>query len=107
MNLAELQDKTNEELLQLANDMGAGSDNGTTLRRQDLLMRVFQAYAEQEGQLLATGILSVVNEGYGFLRQNGNQQGAGDVYVSQSQIRRFSLRTGDQVTGQVRPPKDG
>ena len=107
MNLAELQHKTNEELVELANTMGAGGDNGTTLRRQDLLMRVFQAYAEQEGQLLATGILSIVNEGYGFLRQDGNQQGAGDVYVSQSQIRRFSLRTGDQVTGQVRPPKDG
>ena len=55
----------------------------------------------------ASGILSILNEGYGFLRQNGDQRGAGDVYVSQSQIRRFSLRPGDYVVGNVRPPKDG
>ena len=63
--------------------------------------------AEQNGNLKAGGILSIVSDGYGFLRQNGGQPGAGDVYVSQSQIRRFGLRTGDEVFGQVRPPKDG
>ena len=56
---------------------------------------------------MATGILEIMGEGYGFLRQNGLRPAAGDVYVSQSQIRRFALRTGDTVTGQVRPPKDG
>ena len=107
MDLAELQSKTNEELLTLGSEMGV-IDNGAAPRRQDLLMRVLQAYAERDGHILATGILSIVSDqGYGFLRQNGNYPGSGDVYVSQSQIRRFSLRTGDQVTGQVRPPKDG
>ena len=70
-------------------------------------MKLLRAYSERDGNLLAGGILSIVNEGYGFLRQNGGYPGSNDVYVSQSQIRRFALRTGDQVTGQVRPPKDG
>ena len=107
MNLAELQDKTNEELLSLAGEMGLAED-GEMPKRQELLMKVLYAAAESEGHMLATGILAIVtDQGYGFLRKNGNYPGAGDVYVSQSQIRRFGLRTGDQVTGQVRPPKDG
>ena len=106
MELTELQDKTNEELMEMAVSMGA-VENGETPRRQELLMKILPAHAEKEGHIVATGILSIVNDGYGFLRQNGNYQGSGDVYVSQSQIRRFGLRTGDQVTGQVRPPKDG
>ncbi len=106
MTLTELQSKTNEELLEMAREMGI-LENGSMPRRQELLMKLLQAQAEQQGHILATGILSIVSEGYGFLRQNGNHPGPGDVYVSQSQIRRFGLRTGDQVTGQVRPPKDG
>ena len=70
-------------------------------------MTVLKAHAEQNGQIMASGILSIVNDGYGFLKQNGHSDGGGDVYVSQSQIRRFGLRTGDEVAGQVRPPKDG
>ena len=106
MNLAELQDKTNEELMELALEMEVLEDD-IMPRRQDLLMKVLHAYAEQQGQMMANGILSIVTEGYGFLRQDGNTPGAGDVYVSQSQIRRFGLRTGDDVAGQVRPPKEG
>ena len=106
MNLAKLQTKTNEELMAEAIELGA-IENGSVPKRQDLLKRLLRAYAEQDGHALAGGILSVVNDGYGFLRQAGGQPGAGDVYVSQSQIRRFNLRTGDQVIGQVRPPKDG
>ncbi len=106
MDLAELQSKTNEELMEMATELEL-LDNGASPRRQELLMKVLQGYAERDGHLLATGILSIVNDGYGFLRQNGGSPGSGDVYVSQSQIRRFGLRTGDQVTGQVRPPKDG
>ena len=106
MNLTELQDKTNEELIELGEELGV-VENGAAPKRQELLMRVLHASAGKRGNALASGILSIVDGGYGFLRQNGNQQGAGDVYVSQSQIRRFGLRTGDQVTGQVRPPKDG
>ena len=111
MTLAELQDKTNEELLALAVEMGAidtaTAENGSPPKRQELVMKLLRAYSERDGNLLAGGILSIVNEGYGFLRQNGGYPGSNDVYVSQSQIRRFALRTGDQVTGQVRPPKDG
>jgi transcription termination factor Rho len=82
-------------------------DNLNFLRREEILHRVLQAYAERQGGLLATGILEVMNEGYGFLRQNALRPGPADVYVSQSQIRRFGLRTGDEVGGQVRPPKNG
>ena len=107
MNLNELQAMSNEELRKAAEGLGVLNGNGSNPRRQDLLMRVFHAYAEKDGQAMANGVLSIVNDGYGFLRQNGSSPGGGDVYVSQSQIRRFGLRTGDRVTGRVRPPKDG
>ena len=76
------------------------------LRKDDVLQRILQIYSDQQG-LMATGVLEIMAEGYGFLRQNGLRPAAGDVYVSQSQIRRFNLRTGDTVNGHVRPPKDG
>ncbi|MDP2949875.1 MAG: transcription termination factor Rho [Chloroflexota bacterium] len=104
MNLAELEAKTREELMDVAKDLGITGHTG--LRKQDLVFRILQARAEQQGNLLAGGILEITDEGYGFLRGDGLRPGAGDVYVSQSQIRRFGLRTGDYVTGQVRPPKD-
>ena len=106
MNIAELQDKTNEELMELAREMGA-IDNGAAPRRHALMMKVLQGLAERNGQVLASGVLSITSDSYGFLKSNGRHAGSGDVYVSQSQIRRFGLRTGDHVTGQVRPPKDG
>ena len=107
MNITELQSKTDEELLELAQSMEA-LDDGSAPKRDDLLMLVLQADAEQNGHILASGILSITNDqGYGFLRPNGRNHRTGDVYVSQSQIRRFGLRSGDQVAGQVRPPKDG
>ena len=106
MNITELQTKTDEELLGLAEGLEVLED-GLVPKRQDLLMKVLQAYAEQDGHILASGILAITNEGYGFLRPESRNGGTGDVYVSQSQIRRFSLRSGDQVAGQVRPPKDG
>jgi transcription termination factor Rho len=104
MNLAELEAKTREELMDVAKDLGVTGH--TALRKQDLIFRILQARAEQQGNLLAGGILEIVDDGYGFLRGDGLRPGGGDVYVSQSQIRRFGLRTGDYVTGQVRPPKD-
>ena len=106
MDFAELRSLTNEELLTVATELGVAG-NGDVPKRQELLMKVLQGYAERNGHLLAGGILSIANDGYGFLRQDGSHAAAGDVYVSQSQIRRFGLRTGDEVTGQVRPPKDG
>ncbi len=104
MNLAELEAKTREELMDVAKELGITGH--TALRKQDLIFRILQARAEQQGNLLAGGILEIVDDGYGFLRGDGLRPGAGDVYVSQSQIGRFGLRTGDYVTGQVRPPKD-
>ncbi|MCH8311291.1 MAG: Rho termination factor N-terminal domain-containing protein, partial [Chloroflexi bacterium] len=106
MNLTDILTKSTEELVKIASDLGA-IDNGAPQKRQDLVSRVLKAYAEKEGPVQAGGVLSIVNDGYGFLRQNNASAGAGDVYVSQSQIRRFGLRTGDFVTGQIRPPKDG
>ena len=106
--MAELEDKTKEELLALAQQMGL--ENGTSLvdiSRVDLVDKLLSTNAEQQGVLLERGILDIMGDGYGFLRQNGMMRpGQRDVYVSQSQIRRFSLRTGDLVTGQVRPPKE-
>ncbi|MBS22014.1 MAG: transcription termination factor Rho [Chloroflexi bacterium] len=106
MRLAELQEKNDEELLDFAVEEGV-VEEGATPRRMDILRKMFKAYSEKDETVDASGILSILNEGYGFLRQNGDQRGAGDVYVSQSQIRRFSLRPGDYVVGNVRPPKDG
>ncbi len=106
MNLAELHAKTKEELQDLALDLGI-TENGAS-RRQDLMLKIMKSHAEKNGQILASGVLAIVSDGgYGFLRNQSDDPGTGDAYVSQSQIRRFGLRSGDQVAGQVRPPKDG
>jgi len=105
MNLAELDGKNKEELIILAEELGL--KNGlSTLPKGEIVFRMMQSYAEQQGYILASGVLDLINDGYGFLRQPNLKPSPNDVYVSQSQIRRFALRTGDQVMGQVRPPKD-
>ena len=106
MQLAELQAKTDQELFDFALEEGL-VEEGPLPKRMDILRKLFKFYTDREENVDACGILSILNDGYGFLRQNSDQRGAGDVYVSQSQIRRFSLRTGDYVLGNVRPPKDG
>ena len=106
MQLADLQSKSDQELLDIAVEVGA-VDDGSNPRRMDIFRKMFKVYSDQDESIEAIGILSILNEGYGFLRENGDQRGSGDVYVSQSQIRRFSLRNGDYVLGNVRPPKDG
>src|SRR5437763_11434473 len=88
----------------MARDLGVHGI--TTLRKQDLIFKLLQAQTEQQGNIFSGGILDIVDDGYGFLRQERFLPGPNDVYVSQSQIRRFGLRTGDMVSGQVRPPKD-
>ena len=107
LDVSELGAKSKEELLGLANDVGL---NDTTalenLHKEDLLSRLFQVVSARQA-LVSTGILEIMDEGYGFLRQVATHRGSGDVYISQSQIRRFNLRNGDTVTGQVRPPKEG
>ena len=103
--LAELASKSQEELLDLAKEAGLSGYGGW--KKEELVRRILQFVAEQTGQRLASGVLEVIDDGYGFLRQNGLRPSPGDVYVSPSQIRRFALRTGDMVLGQVRPPKEG
>ena len=105
VNIAELETKTREDLLDIAR--GLGIPGISALRKQDLIFRLLQSQAEQQGNLFRAGFLEIVDDGYGFLRQDSFLPGMNDVYVSQSQIRRFVLRTGDLVTGQVRPPKNG
>ncbi len=105
MDITELEHKTKEELVELAKERGISSP--ASLKKQDIIMRLLQAYAEQQGNTFCGGILEIMNDGYGFLRQNALLPSSDDIYVSQSQIRRFGLRTGDMVTGQVRPPKSG
>ena len=105
MNIAELEAKSKEELMDIAKELGVTGYG--VMKKHDLVLRLLQAQTEQQGLIFKGGILEIMEEGYGFLRQETLMPSTNDVYVSQSQIRRFSLRTGDMVTGQVRPPKDG
>jgi transcription termination factor Rho len=104
VNLTELETKTKDELVEVAKELdisGAG-----TLRKQDLVFRIMQAKAEREGNYFAGGILEMAQDGYGFMRTQGLKPSLSDIYVSQTQIRRFALRTGDYVMGAVRQPKE-
>jgi transcription termination factor Rho len=94
------------ELNDLAMSLNVGEHRN--LRRQELIFRILQAQAEQNGQMFAEGVLEIMPDGFGFLRSpmNSYLSGPDDIYVSPSQIKRFYLRTGDTVSGQVRPPKD-
>ncbi len=105
MNITQLENKNKDELIEMAKEMGIS--NYASLKKQDIIMRLLQAYAEQQGNLFCGGILEIMNDGYGFLRQGTLLPSSTDVYVSQSQVRRFGLRTGDMVVGQGRPPKNG
>ncbi|UCG82656.1 MAG: transcription termination factor Rho [Dehalococcoidia bacterium] len=105
MNIAELETRTREELLAHAKEIGI--TGVSTMKKEDLVLRLLQANAEQQGYTFRGGILEIMGDGYGFLRQTNLRPDSSDIYVSQSQIRRFSLRTGDVVSGQVRLPKDG
>jgi transcription termination factor Rho len=104
LTIAELETKTRDDLLELAKGMGV--TGVSALKKQDLIVRVLQKQAEKEGNLFAQGILQTVEDGYGFLRGETLLPTVNDVYVSQSQVRRFALRTGDLVMGQVRAPKE-
>jgi len=105
MEISQLENKNRDELVEIAKEMGISSY--TSLKKQELVMRLLQAHAEQQGNTFCSGILEIMADGYGFLRQDTLLPGSTDIYVSQSQIRRFSLRTGDMVAGQGRPPKAG
>lgn len=106
MDVAELIKQSQSEILSLAVELGLNEADLTRLSKEEMLIAVLSEAARKEGYPLAGGILDIAGDGYGFLRQNGVRTVEGDVYVSQSQIRRFGLRTGDMLMGQVRPPKD-
>ena len=105
MNITELTTKNRDELIELAKEMGISSY--ANLKKQELIMRLLQADTEQQGYIFRSGTLDIMGDGYGFLRQNTLLPSSLDIYVSQSQIRRFGLRTGDVIAGQSRPPKNG
>ncbi len=107
LNLKALKEKKISELAQIARDFSVDGTSG--LRKQDLIFSILQAQAEQSGYIYGEGVLEILSDGFGFLRSPDYNYlpGPDDIYVSPSQIRRFSLRTGDVVSGQIRPPKEG
>ena len=106
MNLQELKKKNPAELISEAEKLGI--ENPSTLRKQEILFAILKKLAEKNEQITATGVLEVLQDGFGFLRaiESNYLPGPDDIYVSPSQIRRFGLRTGDSVEGEIRGPKD-
>ncbi len=103
LELQSLRSKDVEELRQIARELNIDVD---TLKRQELVFRIMERQTENSGFLFRQGVLEVLPDGWGFLRGKNFASSSDDIYVSQSQIKRFGLRTGDTVSGQVRPPKD-
>jgi len=104
INIAELTTQTLDELRDMARRMDISGYS--RLKKHDLIFRLLRANVEQQGHIFGEGVLDIVQDGIGFLRSDHLLPGPNDVYVSQSQIRLFNLRTGDMVIGQVRPPKE-
>ncbi len=107
MNLTELKQKPASELVNIADDMGL--DGVARARKQDVIFGILKAHAKKGEDISGDGVLEILQDGFGFLRSADCSYLAGpdDIYVSPSQIRRFSLRTGDTISGKIRPPKDG
>jgi len=107
VNLQELKNKKISELNAIARDLNIEGASG--LRKQDLIFAILNAQTEQNGSIYGEGVLETLQDGFGFLRAPDYNYlpGPDDIYVSPSQIRRFNLRTGDTVSGQIRPPKEG
>jgi transcription termination factor Rho len=107
MNLQDLKHKSPAELLEFAEGMQI--ENASTLRRQDMMFAILKQLAETDTAIMGDGVLEVLPDGFGFLRspEADYLPGPDDIYVSPSQVRRFGLRTGDTVEGQIRAPKDG
>ena len=105
--LKDLKELSIQALSALAKDLAVPGAVG--MKRHDLIFRILQTQTEKSGLLFAEGVLEILPDGYGFLRapESNYLPGPDDIYVSPSQIRRFNLRTGDTVSGQVRPPKEG
>ena len=107
MTISELKEHNIAELGKLARGLDIGGTSG--LRKQDLIFKILQAQSEKEGHIFAEGVLEILPDGYGFLRSPDYNYlpGPDDIYVSPSQIRKFDLKTGDTISGNVRPPHEG
>jgi transcription termination factor Rho len=107
VSISELKEKTVEELTEVARGLRVEGASG--MRKQDIIFAILQAQTEKIGYVFSEGVLEILPDGFGFLRSPDYSYlpGPDDIYVSPSQIRRFSLRTGDLVSGQIRPPKEG
>ncbi len=107
MNLQELKSKNPEELLKQADKLGI--ENPSSLRKQDLMFAILKTIAEEGAAITGLGVIEIMQDGFGFLRSSESNYlpGPDDIYVSPSQIKKFSLRTGDSVEGEIRSPKQG
>ncbi len=107
MKLSELKAKNPAQLLEFAEEVGV--ENASTLRKQELMFTILKKLAEQEIEIIGDGVIEILSDGFGFLRsQDANYlPGPDDIYVSPSQIKRFALRTGDTIEGQIRSPREG
>ena len=107
MNIAELKEMNISTLSQMAKELNV--TGASSMRKQELIFEILKAQTEKEGLIFAEGVLEILPEGFGFLRAPDYNYlpGPDDIYVSPSQIRKFNLRTGDTISGQIRPPKDG
>ncbi len=107
LNIAELKEMSIQRLTQIAKELGVAGATG--MRKQELIFQILKAQAEQSGFIFSEGVLEVLPDGFGFLRAPDYNYlpGPDDIYVSPSQIRKFDLQTGDTVSGQIRPPKEG
>jgi len=104
LTVPDLEAKSAEELAEMARELEIPAFS--RLPRQEQMVKLLRAQTEKDGQIFGDGILEIIEDGFGFLRGQRFLPGHDDIYVSQSQIRRFGLRTGDRISGQVRPPKD-
>ena len=107
MNLQELKDKPPADLILEAEKLGV--ENPSTMRKQEILFAILKKLAEKNEQITASGVLEILQDGFGFLRamESNYLPGPDDIYVSPSQIKRFGLRKGDTVEGEIRAPKEG
>ena len=106
MNIEDLKSKTISELTNIARDLKI--QGHSSLRKQDLIFKILEANTEKDGLMFGQGVLEILPDGFGFLRAPTYNYlpGPDDIYVSPSQIRKFDMRTGDTISGQIRPPKE-
>ena len=107
MHLTKLREKEIKELSKMATK--AGVDNASSMKKHEIIFALLKKTSEDDESIFGDGVLDILPDGFGFLRSPSYNYlpGADDIYVSPSQIRRFGLRTGDTITGEIRPPKEG